>query len=55
MFFKSFDIIRNKSYQRDDPVESTVTSKVKGLGFNNVTFRLPNGTLKTEYRLFDVL
>ncbi|CAF1099834.1 unnamed protein product, partial [Brachionus calyciflorus] len=54
-----WDIIKNKSYQAFDPVSSTVTSKVKGLGFVNNTniqraldsdFLIRNDE---KYRLFD--
>ncbi len=33
--YNSYDIIKNKGYQSTDTVSSTVTTKVKGLGFVN--------------------
>ena len=49
-------MIKNKSYQSFDPVSSSVTSKVKGLGYiknsssNNLIFE--SGVKK--FRIFDV-
>lgn len=56
-----WDIVQNKSYQTFDSVSSTVTSKVKGLGYVNSTnnMRLLSNDFivkaaKNDYRMFDV-
>ncbi|RNA03742.1 P2X purinoceptor 4, partial [Brachionus plicatilis] len=59
IYIIGWDIIKNKSYQATDSVSSTVTSKVKGLGYVKYPDRLR--TLDPEflhrsqfnYRIFD--
>ncbi len=45
-YFISYDIILNKSYQAKDIISSTVTTKVKGLGYLI-------GTNNSDIRVFD--
>jgi len=60
-YFKRWDIIHNSGYQTVEPVSSTITTKVKGLGYINSTHNesiiIDSNTIShfnRNYRLFDV-
>ena len=62
-YFLSWSIVYKKGYQQFDTVSSTVTTKVKGLGFINDTSRLRQNNIfdkhllyngPDQFRLFDV-
>ena len=62
-YFLSWSIVYKKGYQQFDTVSSTVTTKVKGLGFINDTNRLRQNNIfdkhllyngPDQFRLFDV-
>lgn len=61
MIFKSWSIIYKKGYQETDAVSSSVSSKVKGLGYikygSNETYVMNGNLIASEngnIRIFDV-
>lgn len=65
LYVVGWDLIKNQSYQSFDPVSSTITTKVKGLGYtkSNASSNRTNRFLgervlidpSKSYRMFDVI